>query len=450
MRYLTSEDFYLCSEEARRNGAFFIPFGLVVSDDPTDNFLNLPLLGNIGFDVQSIELMNYDTFLPASVQPTIILNKGTFTDGAAMYSYILGQVHGVDIRIKCFYFRIQLGTGQYIYTEVFNMINERNCRNYVRFESKYPKIDCMIHDLEQPESGIFNDLGAVYWQFTNGAKYRNFVWIEGNIKWASAKVQKTYEGLTNILTKQKYTELYQIYSPKMPDWYGREVVNVMGGGSLSVFVGQYKTKHNKFEVVDFELSLDAKSCLVLPTGKLRAYEKNIFFGCAADAGQITNQLTAECAAFLSMQLSQFGLGYTSGLRALYFDPNFAVPLVVAFEIRGFKSYDNSPVLTNDITAASATNYTFPLTENITGTTTPKGLLIKTDEQAYQNPADPTDFYVYYDFYITVIRPESCDPSSNGGHITKTVKFTKKVYKLANGNIYAPESESFLNLRIETP
>lgn len=446
MRYLTSEnDFYNCSEEARRNGAFFIPVGLVTSSDVTDNYINLPFLAELGFDVLSVVLMDYDTRLAASSQPTIIINKGVFLDDTA-YSHIVVQVNILNIETKCFYFKLQTTVG-FLYTEVYALIDFNECKNYMRFESGYPKTDSFKHDLERGDSA-FNNLGTIYWLFPNGAKYRNFLWVEGNLRWNNGKITKTYEGLSNILTKERHSEEYQIYSPKMPDWYARAFINVMGGSDIAIYVNQKETRHKKFEVTDFELQMEQKTCLVLPTGKLRAFDKQVFFGCKTDVGTVESALAGLCKAFVEMTIGQIGVAYFTGLKELYFDSNLPDPTYTAFEIRGYRSYDNAPVYSNDINAALDINFTFPIGD-IAGIE-PKGLLTMTNEQPYQNPSVPSDFYCYFDFYITIIRPESCPDWANDGKITRTVKFTTRVYKLANGNIYAPESEKFLDLRLTTP
>ena len=239
MRYIAiNEDFYAC--EKQELGAFFIPFGVVESNDPTDNYLHFQFYGN-DYTIDGIAVYNYETRSLLSVQPANYIHSGAVVIDGVMTNVFMVQVIVSEITCSCFFLKIGINPfpdTAFFKTEVFKIFRFNECDdNLIRLESHYPAFDCLMQDSELPGLSFvpISVKPNTYATFQDGAVFRNFQWFYGQLAWSESKFTKTYEGFFNTHTKTAVLENYDVFLRKMPDWYAKELSNVLGGTSLSVW-----------------------------------------------------------------------------------------------------------------------------------------------------------------------------------------------------------------------
>ena len=278
-----------------------------------------------------------------------------------------------------------------------------------------------------------------YSTFQDGAVFRNFQWFYGQLAWSESKFTKTFEGFFNTHTKTAVLENYDVFLRKMPDWYAKELSNVLGGTSLSVWKNGKKTRHTEFECTELTLQKDKKSCLVLASSvKLQSVNKTILNGCYMQQ-VLDPYMSVGCLNFLNANVDTFTYFYTSELRNLQLGLNMGYATDVTFSMFAFRSDDPNTLFdAYTIVYTGVTNINVVFDTFLVGAASGDGLVIRTAQQNFVSG----DFDVTWVFKAVFQKPISCPTSQNYGFSTKAINFRTVISRIETGNLTAVQSPQF--------
>jgi hypothetical protein len=266
-----------------KNEKCSVPFGIVTSDDPTDNEIYIQVILRAPYErVGDIFGFSYDDDTLFTPNWSQVAPQDLTIDGV-VYKARVFKISTENIPFKCFYltmsFRKSDGLGvQHFRTDIIRLYRfELGDPDLIRIESDYPAYDCLLHGLETGEVDPILQHGN-YYPFA-GESYRNFHWFRGDISYSEDKTSWEYEGFFDEHTKTNFLSIYDVILGELSQSEAKELTNVLGGKSITVWRNNKKLS-NEFKVQDASLSRDTKYCALYGTRvKLIGSKKTVYFGC---------------------------------------------------------------------------------------------------------------------------------------------------------------------------